>query len=364
MLVYIFIFIFIILFRLVLQKKYFVSTTSRIKNKSGKTYNVFFLFSFIILFFFTGFRGETVGIDTTTYLDWYKEFNTLGWKRTFEVKKDIEPGYLYINYLVSLFSRSPHYLILTVSFLILCLHLNFLKKASSNFFISLVLYLSFNHFFTSMSSWRQFIAMGIVFFVYPLLLERKFFFAVLVMSVAFFFHYSTLIFDLAVVTAYIFSKNKRWLPFFLIASVIAPSVLSKVFYLLIGAIPKYAFYANSQASGSVGKLRFVYIFIEAVLILYVIGCKKLKSRKINMMAVMLSFSIMLGLLGASVPLVFRLGYYFEYFLLLLIPEIMVARNKNSSGIQAYIVCFGFLFYFYLMVVNSAGMIPWYMYSEN
>lgn len=87
MLVYIFIFIFIILFRLVLQKKYFVSTTSRIKNKSGKTYNVFFLFSFIILFFFTGFRGETVGIDTTTYLDWYKEFNTLGWKRTFEVKK-------------------------------------------------------------------------------------------------------------------------------------------------------------------------------------------------------------------------------------------------------------------------------------
>ncbi len=366
MITYIFIYISILTLRFVFQKKHFtfngLSTSNKIGVNHYKSVDAFFLSSFLLLLFFTGFRGETVGIDVSEYIEWFREFNDLGWKNTFVIKKDVELGYLLLNYSVSFFSQNPHYLILSVSFVILVLHLFFLKKTSKNFFLSLMLYLSFNHFFTSMSSWRQFIAMGIVFFVYPLLLNKRFFLAILVMMIASFFHFSTILFDVAILMGYFFSKKKKWLLFFLIFCILSPPFFERVFFTLIEMIPKYSFYATSQPFGEVGKLRYVYIIIEVLLILYVVKTKSLKKRNINLMCIMLCFSILVGLLGKNIPLMFRFGYYFEYFLLLIIPEIIYYEcKKKSIYIETFVIVFGFVFYFYYMLTNSAGMIPWYMY---
>lgn len=359
MLVYIFIFIFILGLRIIFQRKYFVSSIATFDKVEQKTINAFFVASFCLLLFFTGFRAETVGIDTPEYILWFKEFNTLGWERTFHTKKDIEFGYLIICYIVSCISKNSFVLIFVVSFIILVLHLSFLKMNSKNLFVSIILYLSFNHFFTSMSSWRQYIAMGIVFFIYPLLLKKKYLFSLLLMFIGFFFHYSTLLFDFAIIIAYVFSRKKIYVLFFLLFCVIiAPKIFVFIFNSFIEKMPKYAFYESHLVSGSVGRLRTIYIIIEICIILYVLKNKSVKYRNINMMSIMLTFSILCGLLGSSIPLIFRLGYYFDYFLLLIIPELMVVRNKNSTGIQSFFTCFFFLFYFYLILTNSAGILPY------
>ncbi len=362
MIVYIFIFLMIIVFRIIFNKKYFgLKSDIAITNKKEKKIDIFFITSFLLLFFFMGFRGKEVGIDTPNYISWFDDFNRIGWNKVFSLKKDVEPGYLLINYLVSQFSINPHFLILSVSFIILFSHLLFIKTVSKNYYISLILFLSFNHFFTAMSSWRQFIAMGIVFFSYPLLLGKKYFASLLVMTIAFFFHYSTLIFDIALIIAWIFSKNKKWILLFLFISIISAPIVEFLFKKFILVIPKYNYYIIKNASGKIGKLRFIYIILELSIIIYIIKNNAIKSRNINMMCIMLCFSIIIGLAGKSIPLIFRLGYYFEYFLILIIPELMVSYKKNTFGIQTIVTLGGFIFYFYLMMVNSAGMIPWKMY---
>ena len=367
MIVYIFIFLILLLFRFVFQKKFFFPKNSNCSIVAQrKKVDAFLLASFLLLLFFTAFRGEKVGIDVPEYLRWFQKFNSLGWKRTFEIEKDIELGYLCINYIISRFTLDPHYLIITVSFFILFLHITFLKKSSRDFFLSLMLFLSFNHFFTSMCSWRQFIAMGIVFFAYPLFFEKKYICAIFVMGFAFLFHFTTILFDVSVLIAYVFSRKKKWLVLFLLFCIFFPPFFEKLFFSVIEIIPKYSIYANSkyQTLGTVGKLRYAYIIIEFFIIFYVIVTKNMRNRSINFMCIMLCFSIFIGLLGAKIPLIFRLGYYFDYFLVLIIPDLICIRGKkNKASLKLAVVFWGFLFYLYYMLTNSAGMIPWYMYNR-
>lgn len=363
MLIYFVLIIVIVVSRIIFKQKYFLTNANvgvEINKKNKFTVNAFIFVSFLVLFFISGFRGINVGIDTPTYIEWFEEFNRIGWERTFSTKKDVEFGWLLINYWVSKISHNPQLLIIVVSFLILSLHFMFLKKTSKNIFISIILFLSFNHFFTSMCSLRQFIAMGIVFFVYPMLIEKKYIKVFILMAIAFFFHYSTLIFDIGILLAFLFSKKKRWIWIFLLFSFFSVPVFVKLFNLLISGIPKYSYYMLSRTANSVGKLRTVYIIIEICLIVYVLMNKKLKSREMNIECILITFSITIGLLGAKIPLMFRLGYYFEYFLLLLVPELIVASTKKIT-LEFYTVYFSFLFYAYYLYENSAGMCPWYSF---
>lgn len=328
-------------------------------GKTDKATKKFCNITIVLFSVIEGLRDVSVGVDTLSYVTWFKEYCSIIYINSiFHPWRSIEAGYSLLNIIISRFTSNEHVLIAIISIIIVTLHIKFIEKNSPDPFLSVLLFMGLNFFLTSMVSWRQFIAMGIVFWVIPLWNEKKYLKAILVMFAAFLFHDTVILFVAAFLFTLPWKNNSRMnvvlLLIFLLVIIYREALINMFLYVL----SDYRYYFTASDSvNSIGNLRLLYIIIELALLIIISLKDKSLKKEITGMTPLLSVSILAGVLSLYIPFMFRVGYYFDYFLILIIPG-LVPQGKYKRVFEiAIIVCSAILFLYYLSY-NPGNTVPY------
>ncbi len=309
--------------------------------------------------------------------------------------RDIELGYSIINIVLSRLTKNPQVLIAVISILITTLHIKFIEKNSKDPLLSVLLYFGLNFFLTAMVSWRQFIAMGIVFWIYPLMLKRKYVKAFFVLVASMLFHDTAIIFAVALLAAFLFSKYSKGSLWILIIGLIIIPFINIPLQWILKIMPAYQIYFTTiPSTNGVGKLRWVYIIAETIIVLAVAyrlskgrkidiknnteGDKRAtpknqngrnvnsvhsseviaKRKRIAILATIMAYAVLCGLLAKYIPYMFRLGYYFDFFLLLLVPELLPQGSGSATMYKVLIAGMCIVLFVYYLSVNAGQTVPY------
>ena len=343
-------------------------TKYEIVGKKGRVLNVNFYFwsaSFISVALVEGLRDSSVGIDLPAYLRYFLNSRKIVFDAKYWIDfSGIEPGYNFLNRVLVDISDQPRFFIFSTSVIIVFLHTWFLYKNSKDLALSMLLFLGFNHFFTSMVSLRQFIAMGFVLWCYPAMLKKQYVKAAIFAVMAFYFHQSSAACAFIIVMAVLFKEQKRLVKWVFIAAIIMIPAVYTIYSYVLSLLSKYEFYAVGNNESGLGRLRFIYILMQTMLVVYsMIRHKDDKDEIITSMSILLIVAIYVGVVGSVIPLAFRLGYYFDYFMLLYIPELLEPDSQYYKLFRFGVILISIVFFGYYLTVNPGVTIPYKFYGE-
>ena len=200
---------------------------------SNITKRLFIISALFIPFCLLGFR-EFSGIDDPVYLSIFEHIRKESVVKYF-FSSTMEPGYLFLNKVVSLFTSKYIYMQIIATFIpFLFLYKSFIRyERHANIFI-ILLFLNSFIFFQILAAGlvRMFIAIAIIIYAFSLIYSKelkKYVFLVLVASL---FHYSALL--MLVFTYFFFPKVESirvWKKFTFISTLIMPFIILVVIYI-------------------------------------------------------------------------------------------------------------------------------------
>lgn len=328
---------------------------------------VFVFLSVVLTFIVQALRELSIGEDIFTYVSWFEDMYNLGWKATFnDLAYYVESGYKLLNLVVAMFSSNPYIFLGVCSLIILALQYYFIGYYSENVFLSILLYFGLNFFLTSMTTLRQFIAMGIIFWVCPLIENKKYFCSLVLCIVSYLFHHSSIVFALVAFCCIILNRNTKYIKLVLFAEVLVVIFINPMLKIFLYFVPKYSIYFFNGEEAKLGLLRLIYVLIDVVLIIYyLIRCKEIHTKRNNMIAIMVSVSALIGVLNAFIPHIFRLGYYFDFYLILFIPALIpFSYPRNRQLCQAVVVLGNTMLFLYYLSMNAGGTVPYETFLSN
>ncbi len=294
---------------------------------------IFPVLAFLLISLVEGLRSEVIGPDTWAYKEYFVNFFTHGWDYGLNhVTDELEIGYKVINLLVAEFTKDPQVLIFVLSFIIVGALISFLWKTSSDFWASILLFFGLNHFNTSMISLRQYLAMGIVLWAYPLLEEKKYKKAIICMILGVLFHQSAILFCVALIGSQFLKKSRKsvWIVFGL--EMLAIPFASVIINRFSNVFDKYfLYYYNANYDVQFGTIPLILDGLKIILLIYIsIIDKYKKDEQITFDGIMISTSVFFSLL--PIPYAWRMAYYFDFFMLLIIPDIFIRDRRDTMNI--------------------------------
>ena len=316
---------------------------------------IFFFWSLAIVAFF---RSFTIGEDTLNYVEWFQDFYEDGWRVSFiSPRRYVEPAYKILNLIIARYTDDARVLLIVVAFIILLSFTLFLTRYSENLFLSAILFIGLNFFTNSMTAWRQFMAMSVLVWMLPALFKKKWLKAGIIAILAFNFHRSSIICILSLIAAYVLCKRTLFLKIVVVLEIIAFFSIELMLRVFLSLVPKYKIYFSPEANAQMGKLQALIIVLEILLLCYYYFIRKdLHKEYNNLLFIMISISVVIGFLNNVVPHIFRLGYYFEFYLLLFIP--LIIPKHNVVFWRMCVVVASFLLYSYYLFTNAAGIVPY------
>ena len=210
--------------------------------------NTFIIIIFLSMLLIQGLRDMSVGADTEAYYGYFYRIYRNVEKIDFQKLEftNIEMGYVVLNLLLSKISIEPQVFIFMISAVVLFLHLYFLRVNSENILLSIILFFGCGHFFTSMVSIRQYIAIGIVMWMIPLISEKKYKQAILVGGIAFLFHNSVVIFWAAILCTYFFKQDIKHIWGLLLGLLASLPITNILLSYILRYVPKYSYYDSKN----------------------------------------------------------------------------------------------------------------------
>lgn len=360
MLVYIALFVFVLSVGL-----FQYSSITTINIRSNKNHyitgpHIVFCFVLISVTFIEAMRAASVGEDLPGYLSWFRYYRMRALNiETLLDFSAFEPGFMLLYKGIGLFSTTDHAFIVATSVIIVFLNMYFLYKNSEDFYLSVLLFFAFNHFFTSMVSLRQYIAIGIIMWILPSLKEKKYVRAVALGVVAFFFHMTSIIASIFIFAAFIVRKKKKIIPWVSLVAILIIPIAGRLFTFFTGFFTKYQLFYSLGSGGRIGSLRLIYILLEVALIFYVYFVKE-SEEEYTEYSLLLIPAIACGVL-TSIPHIFRVGYYFDYVMLLLIPKIVTDSKRNKTAMRIAVMLIAIVFFAYYLSVNPGETVPYKFY---
>ena len=316
-------------------------------EKKSLSRKAFFVPVFILILFFS-IRDFTVGTDTITYTKFFRDGLI---PQYYDFNPEVEVGYQFIEYLILNFTHNYFWLFLLCSVIVIPSYFYIIKKYSTNYILSIFIFITFgiyNFFFNGL---RQGIAMAICFLALPFLLDKKIFKYFIFIFIASLFHISAWV----MLFFYFLVHFRTKLEYKMIWVAGLSSIISGVVInYLANSNKRYESYGQvDEASGGYLTLSF---YIVLGMFVYVFGKKE---RIINYNFRVYEQIFLCGLL-LVIPVAFlgtdpsgpqRLLNYFLPMLTLLLP-ILLDRYKLA------IFIFLAMIYFYLVTSKFGEIIPY------
>lgn len=302
-----------------------------------------------------GLRSDFCGQDTSMYAVIYRgfeggTFNYLLSERM-NAEMNYEFGYFLIQYVFSRFSDFQFF-----KFCCACIQIlpacYIIYKYSNNVRIAFLVYFMLPIFtLLSMSAMRQGIAFGICMIAYNYVMRKDLKRFLILMTIAFFFHNSSIIFVIVYFLNRMEYKRKYNILIFIIWGVLAITSLSVFNFLSqfnrIG-------YEQGDAGG-IGMLIFMLMLFGCS---FLIPKSKLNLNYNKYNIFLLVFTIGVWFVGMNLAAVFRLAAYYEFFICLYISDNLAnISSKSMSLFVRSLACIGIFLIFDQLVLNGSHEFP-------
>lgn len=340
----------------------------------NKTLFIFFSFMAILIpSIMAGMRGINVGTDTKYYISnvfsLVQNCNSLLEAiKLIYLNLNIEPLYTFINYsCFKIFGNNIHTLYFLLEFIMLffiymaCIdNKNDKNKFSLMYLVFLLLF-----FNKSLNNCRQSIAIAISLYSLKFVINKKFFKYILFCLMAMCFHVSAAItIVIYPLFNYLNGKNKNFKKnLILLVSIICLCFYQEILLFLINDLgildQKYLFYVVG-GSGNILMLEFVFMLLIGLFLVF--NRKRLKIKNENYL--MLYFiGFIIYCIGFFSNYAWRLGYFFYYTIIFLLPNIECKLVLNSKKISINVIIIILLFmysYKYYDINLFDETVPYYI----
>ncbi|WP_370827272.1 EpsG family protein [Fournierella massiliensis] len=335
---------------------------------SPRKNKIFLIVSLTLIFFVQGFRRLDVGIDTPTYVSGFYRINLI--ENSFE-KTRWEPLYVLINQLIWNVSENHQILLIVVSIIILSgfgvfIYHNVPKNNSA--FWPIFFFMTLNHYFTSMVSLRQYCALAIGINIYTVLNntddKRKWLKAVILLIVSVMFHQSAICLVLLMIFCGMRKFTKEKIIGFSILGVAVFflfDVLLKIAFLILPVYQGYAESGKKFEGVALSEINTVFLILKVIVcvLAFKLNESNVENQKLLKLVAISFVGILISLLTTKVQLIWRFGYYYDVFLIILIPEFLNHFRKEKILGYSFLFIIGWIYYIVLMKMNYSQCIPYY-----
>ena len=253
-----------------------------------------------------------------------------------------------------------------VAFVTLYFFMKGIREQTKDYAISLSIFMLLGYYASSFNSIRSYLAFAVAFYSVKYIFKREFGKFALLILLASTFHISILI----VLVAYPLGLIK-WKPW----SIIAASVLSASFMIFPKVYRRLVFLIYPHYENSVYDVVEISYFNIArcigLLILCIILYKKVikQSEKNRFYFNMNIFASIVYICCSFLPVVSRIGYYFNVFQIILVPVLINAIPKKQIrvALKSLLIAGGFAYYVYFIYsskTNGTGLIPYFNWIIN
>ena len=279
--------------------------------------NLFVGLSFVMIVALQGMRAITVGIDIPGYIIGYHLCGELPW---FSEVYNYEIGYRILCKLIYLTGVSDQIFLVIIAIICQGSIFRFIKKYSAFPAISIMVYLTFGLFTFSFSGLRQMLAISILLFSYDYIKKGKLIPFVLVVLLAMTFHTSALVFFVAYPLYY--WKISLEGVFCVIIGLLGEILLGGKIVQLAMLIYKNKEYEVQTTGAFASFTMFTLVWLGAIIL-----CPPDKNLNAFKNCLMIAASIQcLGMYHESIG---RLGYYFSFFICILLPVMVAEITKRN-----------------------------------
>ncbi len=241
-----------------------------------------------------------------------------------------------------------------------------LEEFSEDFFVSFSMFMLLGYYASSFNSIRSYLAFSVAFYSIKYIFRKEYWKFVLMILLASTFHISILL----VLVAYPLGKIK-WKPWliallsiFSISLIALPNVYRRLVFLI------YPQYENTiYDTGDISYINIARCI--AVLIFAIVLYKKvIKDNERNRFYFNMNiFAAIVYICCSFLPVVSRIGYYFNIFQILLVPALIDAIPKKWVRVvlKVLIVAVGFAYYVYFIYssqYNGTRLIPYFNWIIN
>ncbi|MCB7337572.1 EpsG family protein [Enterocloster aldenensis] len=342
-------------------------------SKSGNRY--FVIVSFIAIFLIQSMRGLDVGADTPAYIRGYLNINSLtsSWE-----SQNWEKGYVLLNKIVgTITGNNPYWLLAIISAVILTGIGYFIIENTTpaqSAFWPVFFFVTLNHYLTSMVSLRQYCALAIGINIYTVLNKstamKSYVKSILLFGAAMSFHTSSIACLVIIWSFAIKQINQRTVLICIIACLIIYLNFDSLLYIAFKLFPRYYAYSemgHTKFSGvAFSNTYTVFLAAKLGFTILVFMLNPILDTNQELYRLLL-FSVIgagISVMTTKVALIWRFGYYFDIFLILLIPKV-IYRIKSMKA-NMFFICFlaGWSYYLYLLFVNTAYCIPYHTFWKQ
>lgn len=303
---------------------------------------------FTLLFLVAALRIAT-GNDYYTYISHFHDIY-------YGIYTVTEEGFNYIAAFIYWFFNSECYLIVFALFAGLTVYL-FLKgiyEQSSDFVLSLFLYMTLGLYFQCFNTVRYYFALSIVFVGMKYVVKRDYPKFILMILIAALFHKTALI----TIPLFIIARLpwKKWqVALVSMVCLVAPFFKNQIITIILKLYPSYRYEEEYLAAGGlsvVNILRCLLIF--GICILFYKDA--IKDNETNRLYFYLNYGALICYsCFYFIPFVSRLGYYLNISNILLIPAIVCSiKDSNKKNIFKALVIIGGILYFAFFLREAYG----------
>lgn len=273
-----------------------------------------------------------------------------------------EIGWVLLTKTISLFTNSLQVYLIIIAIIQVVPLAYIIGKYSSNIVLSYFVFICLGFYIDYFSGLRQMTAVSLTLLSFDQILQKHYFKFVVIVLLAYLIHSSAIMFLLVWPLSKIrlsFSNSLKYLGIIVALMPLYRIFISNTLTLLFES--RYERYLDSQDSA-------ITMFIVYAVFLLISYINKDDSPKLNFFRILVLIGVAgqsLGVLGDNA--ITRIGYYFNVYLMLLLPEVLTSfRDKTERG-SIIVVSVVLLCLFFVLTTNeqsSYGVIPYEFFWED
>lgn len=309
---------------------------------------IFCSISCLLVSLFQGYRSFTVGTDLSSYIPSYRIIG----ERITDYKNlmflNYEPGYVAYNKILYILGLNERGFLLVTAFVIQGFIFYTIYKNSKKPLLSILVYFAFSNFIMTFSGLRQAIAMGLCFYVYRFIKDRKLIYFIINILIASSFHTSA-IFCLILYPLY-YLKLDRSKSFWMICILIGVFIIKNEVIQFANSI----YYGEAKEAISTNAYTMLAMYIILFLISHCFDSRDTEYIGLR------NFLFLLCLIYTLAPVsnIFtRLGYPITLYLTLFVPKIMEKIDIKPSNIIRNIVCYAICIVCFFYFIGGLNTLP-------
>jgi hypothetical protein len=328
----------------------FVLKYTELGKKQQNSVLIFIMFCQLL--FLTVFKDNRIFKDLWAYLIGFNYSKLIDWSRI----KDIDSAAGYLNYelgwryyvkTLSSLSDNEGLLIFITGIIILYSYLILIKKHSTIPWISVFLFIAIV-FYNSLFVLRQNLAIAICIFSFPFIVERKLWKFLLIIIFASLFHNTAIIFAI-LYFLYPLKLNKKMFSIMLVGGFLFNYLFTQLIEIAITYFPEYAIYYNQGNSANIIPYLISFSVLSFIYFQFYPIKKFQQYEKLFFIMIFIVTLFDLSRVSLSTGIIARLSGYFFPAIIILLPN---AINNIKTPIIKYMSISTIVSLYFLMMIRQ------------